>query len=103
MEVSESLICPKCQGNYFEMKREATFLYTYKLDTPLTDKWSKQDEPLPFLFDNREEIKSKEYLKCTTCGAKYPHSTDSEHTQAQLTILKKAVRANYVKDPEFLG
>ena len=103
MEINEPLICPKCKGNCFEMKREATFLYTYKLDTPLTDQWSKQDEPLPFLFDNREQIRSKEYLKCTSCGAKYPHHIDDDHAQAQLTILKKAVRSNYSKEPEFLG
>lgn len=103
MITKEHLICPKCQGIYFELKKEATYLYTYKLDTPLTSDWNNKDESLPFLFDNREKLNSSEYIECKDCGQQYSHDLNNNMIKGELTILKKAVRANYVDKPEFLG
>ncbi|WMM26442.1 hypothetical protein RBU61_07165 [Tissierella sp. MB52-C2] len=102
MDINESLICPKCKGVYFEIKREATYLYTYKLETPLTKNWSDEDETLPFLFDNRELLSSNEYIECRNCGAIYPYDLYSNN-KIHFTIVQKAIRSDIIKEPEFLG
>ena len=103
MEIKESLICSKCNGTHFTVKREATYLYSYNLDTPESSHWSKDTEALPFLFDNRELVQSHEYLQCEQCGARFPCSLDDRNSTIDLTILRKAVRADHVTNPEFLG
>ncbi|MBC2581380.1 hypothetical protein [Clostridium sp. DJ247] len=85
------------------MKREATYLYTYKISTPNTESRSIENEPLPFLFDNREQTDSKEYLECDECGHKYPCVFDRERQKIDMTILRKAIRADHQHYPEFLG
>ncbi len=103
MKINQSLNCPKCGSSHFAVKREAAYLYTYKLDTPDTEHWSWQEEMLPFLFDNREQTHDEEYLQCEECGAKYPCQLDLERSHIQLTILQKAIRSDYTEEPGFLG
>lgn len=103
MNINESLKCPKCKGNKFEIKREATYLYTYKLDTPATQEHSKSESALPFLFDNREKIDSKEYLECAECKTRFPCDLDELSGKIHFTILRKAIRADHVTSPGFLG
>ena len=83
------------------MKHEATFLYTYKVETENGDE--EQSENLPFLFENREQTCFKEYIECRHCGMKYPCSFDKDNQTINLTIMKKAIRADNVDIPEFLG
>jgi len=103
LKIKEALICPKCNGINFEIKHEATYLYTYKID--LTSKTEDEEcsENLPFLFDNRQQTCFKEYIECSKCGVKYPCIIDKENQSIDLTIMKKAIRADNVKTPEFLG
>lgn len=103
MDISKSLMCPKCKGVHFEIKRKATYLYTYKLDTPLTEEWSKESEALPFLFDNRELLGSEEYIECKECGAQFPCDLYSQGNKIHFTILQKAVTSDLVKEPNFFG
>jgi uncharacterized protein YbaR (Trm112 family) len=103
MNIDKYLVCPKCNGVHFQVKREATFLYSYKLDTPLTNEWSSETETLPFLFDNREQLKSKEYIRCEDCGAKYPCDLNNNNTKIEFTILQKAIQSDYIQNPEFFG
>jgi len=103
MDLNKHLVCPECKGVYFEMKREATFLYSYKINTPLTGEWSKKDDKLPFLFDSRELIDSREYLECKSCGTKYAHSIEKGSPKIHLTILQKAARVDYQEHPQYLG
>lgn len=103
MNINESLICPKCNGKNFEIKHEATFLYTYKIDTLNESIDEEGSENLPFLFDNREQTCFKEYIECSKCGNKYPCNVDKENQTIDLTIMKKAIRADNVKTPEFFG
>lgn len=103
MEIDKYLMCPECKGMHFEMRREATFLYTYKLDTPLTKSYSEEEEKLPFLFDYRELLNSKEYLECMSCGAKYSHDLEKGNPKIHLTILQKAIRADLQGNPQYLG
>lgn len=102
MKIEEPLVCPRCSGKHFSVKREATYLYTYKLETP--DVENRTDaEALPFLFDNREQTGSREYLQCEQCGAQYPCDIDREGRRIRFTILQKAIRADHQSEPEFLG
>lgn len=103
MNINEELVCPKCKGENFEIKHEATYVYTYKIDTVYENKHDEQPENLPFLFDNREQTNFKQYLECKQCGTKYPCSFDKDNETIDLTIMKKAIRSDYIKDPEFLG
>ncbi|MBW9159551.1 MULTISPECIES: hypothetical protein [Clostridium] len=103
MKINESLKCPKCNSKNFEIKHEATFLYTYKIDTVNETISEEGSENLPFLFDNREQTCFKEYIECSTCGSKYPCSFDKDNQTIDLTIMKKAIRADNVKNPEFFG
>lgn len=103
LNLTESLVCPKCNGTHFRIKREATYLYTYKLDTPSDEHRNAADESLPFLFDNREKIDGKEYLECESCKAQYPCDLDELHSKVHFTILQKAIRSDYVKSPDFYG
>ncbi|MCB2295498.1 hypothetical protein LGK95_18610 [Clostridium algoriphilum] len=101
MKINESLVCPKCNSKNFEMKHEATYLYTYKIDTVNVD--NEELENLPFLFDNREQTCFKEFIECNQCGTKYPCSFNIENQTVDLTIMKKAIRSDKVQTPEFLG
>ncbi|NLJ40575.1 MAG: hypothetical protein GX352_03040 [Clostridiales bacterium] len=103
MDINQPLLCPNCNGTYFEIKREATYLYSYKLDTPLTEGWSTEKEMLPFLFDNREQIDSKEYIQCVECKTKYPCNLEGGDPNIHLTIVQKALRSSFQEFPEFLG
>jgi hypothetical protein len=103
LNIDKSIICPECQGKHFSIKREATYLYSYKLNTPETEQWSKEKEALPFLFDYREKTNDREYLECEDCHAKFPCSLDLAHTPIDFTILQKAVRSEFAEKPDFLG
>jgi hypothetical protein len=96
LKLKESLVCTKCRGTHFTIKREATYLYSYNLE-------NKNSEALPFLFDNRELVQSHEYLQCEQCGAKFPCSLDERNSTLNFTIEQKAIRADHVTNPEFLG
>ena len=103
MNISKSLVCPKCAGKSFEVKREATYVYTYKVNTPEVENLSDNKEGLPFLFDNREKTDSNEYLVCLDCGARYSCSLEENDEKVNLTILQKAIRADTQDSPRFLG
>ena len=103
MKTNESLICPKCNGINFEIKHEATYLYTYKIDSVSGNINDEESENLPFLFENRQQTCFKEYIECNKCGNKYPCSIDKKGQTIDLTIMKKAIRADNVETPEFLG
>jgi uncharacterized protein YbaR (Trm112 family) len=103
LKINELLVCPKCNGKNFEVKNEATYLYTYKIDTASSIIDSEGIENLPFLFDNREQTCFKEYIECDFCGTKYPCSFDKDSQTIDLTIMKKAIRADNIDTPEYFG
>lgn len=103
MELDKSIECPKCHGSYFQLKREATYLYTYELNSPESQKWVNDTEVLPYLFDNREQVDEKKYLTCMTCGSSYPCSLDKENGEISFTILRKALRSDFQEKPEYFG
>ncbi|MDP4146353.1 MAG: hypothetical protein Q8936_18040 [Bacillota bacterium] len=105
MKIDNSLTCPKCSSKCFQMKREATYQYTYELNCPDQEEksWLDKKESLPYLFDNREQLSEKEYLLCKECGSCYPCYVDKDNNQLKMTILQKAYRTNFHEKPEFFG
>jgi DNA-directed RNA polymerase subunit M/transcription elongation factor TFIIS len=106
LKINESLKCPRCDSENFEMKHEATYLYTYKIDTANSNNNNNnndESENLPFLFENREQTSFKEYIECHNCGNRYPCSFHKDSQTIDLTIMKKAIRADNVDKTEVLG
>lgn len=97
MTIKNHLACPKCQGRSFQMKKEATYLYTYELDTPLTNEPSVHYDSLPFLFDKRDMLGSSEYIQCKYCGQQYFYDFTNNTIKGELTTLKKAVMSKIAK------
>lgn len=103
MRIDKELICKKCNSKNFEIKREVTYVYTYKVAPITQSQKSDEDENLPFLFDNREKANSSEFLLCLNCGEKYPYSFNETDESVDLTISQKAIRADNVTNPQYLG
>jgi len=103
MDLKKSLTCPKCGGKDFIIKREVTYLYTYKINSDNIQETNDRIESVPFSFDNREKENSNEYMECERCEAKYPMSLSDYSKQIDLTIIQKAIRSDYTENPEFLG
>ena len=64
----EILICPVCKNNNFLIKYEATYVYSYIIDSDAPG-LRNTDEFLSFMFDNREQKDTKQYLECNNCGS----------------------------------
>lgn len=103
MDLTEDLICPKCNNNSFTIKREATYVYSYKFSSEDVIETNDKTKALPFLFNNREKTSSKEFIECDYCAAKYQVSLNKCNKDINLTILQKAIRSDIVENPEFLG
>jgi uncharacterized protein YbaR (Trm112 family) len=104
IDITTHLTCPKCNNNSFEIKREATYVYTYHINTIKSTSLSINSEALPYLFNNREQKNIKDYLLCKSCGAQYPCSiNNNDKNEINLTILQKALRSNHQENPEYLG
>lgn len=103
MDLEKSLTCPKCNGKSFVVKREVTYLYTYKINSDNIQEINDRTHSVPFLFDNREKENSNEYMECEKCGARYPVSLNEHTDRADMTILQKAIPSEKTDNPEFLG
>lgn len=103
ININNPLTCPNCNDNFFQIKREATYIYTYEVNSPKAESMTKNLEEVPYLFENREQLNEKEYLLCKNCGTKFPCSLNKEKNNISLTILQKAIRSEHQENPEYLG
>jgi uncharacterized protein YbaR (Trm112 family) len=97
------LICPKCNNNTFVLKREASYIYEYKIDSNTPDIQSGKTTAVPYLFYHRDQTHTEEYLECETCKTHYPCSLGHNEKDIDLVILQKAIRSDHTVNPEFLG
>ncbi|NLK22343.1 MAG: hypothetical protein GX308_09795 [Epulopiscium sp.] len=99
------LTCLKCKSNQFVINREATYVYSYKLDNNDENLESTEAElnEYPYLFYNREILDSKDYIQCQSCGAHYPFTFGKDPKESKMTILQRAIRSDNIDNPEFLG
>lgn len=102
LNLSTRIVCPACNGSSFTAKYEATYLYSYSIDSNAPG-LKNDEEFLPFLFDNRKLLESRQYIECNVCGSRYLCSFNEGNRGVDLIILQKAIRSYYVSNPEFLG
>ena len=102
MQNKEEIICPICKSKEFEAKFEASYVYSYTIDSNTLESGNKE-EFLPFLFDNRKQIDSKVYFECTNCHSRFPCSDNVVPKGVSFTILQKAIPSDSAKNPQFLG
>ncbi|MBR0600611.1 hypothetical protein [Sinanaerobacter chloroacetimidivorans] len=73
MNESKILVCPYCHNNYFHVKYESSFVYSYVIDSDAPG-LKNTDEFLSFQYDNREHKDARQYLECQSCWAQFPCS-----------------------------
>lgn len=76
MDDIESLVCPVCQGKNFQIKYEASYVYSYNIDLDAPG-LKNTTEFLPYLYDSRTQTDAKQYLQCNVCQAQYPSHSGS--------------------------
>ncbi|MDR5658958.1 hypothetical protein RH915_05605 [Serpentinicella sp. ANB-PHB4] len=106
MKLNSKIHCPQCEGKNFVAKYESTYVYSYKIQNPDSKEVNpviKNEEALPFLFDNREQKNASQYIECDDCGEKYPCEFTMDAKQIDFTILQKAIRSDHVDQPYFFG
>lgn len=67
---SKNYSCPVCKSKDLYFKHEASYVYSYALDSDApgiknTDIFS------PYLYDRRDQIKSREYIECDCCKSRF--------------------------------
>ncbi len=64
--------CPICQGNDLVLRYEASYVYSYKIDSDQPGR-KNSDEFLSFQYDKRENTSNREYVECNHCGTQFPY------------------------------
>lgn len=93
-----SLICPVCNNSNFLIKYEATYVYSYIIDSDAPGLRNK-NEFLPFMFDNREQKDTKQFVECTTCGSQFRCYFNQWDNKIGLKALKEAISQHQPHNP----
>lgn len=70
MVESNKLTCPNCHSNDLVVRLEASYVYSYVLDSDAPG-LKNTDEFLSFLYDERDQKETKQYVECISCGRKF--------------------------------
>lgn len=65
--------CPICSSNDLTLKHEASYIYSYKIDSDKPG-LKNSDIFLSYEYDKRENTESREYIICNQCGTQYPYN-----------------------------
>ncbi len=90
----ESLVCPVCQGKNFQIKYEASYVYSYNIDSDAPG-LKNTTEFLPYLYDGRTQTDAKQYLQCSVCQAQYPCYFTDWDGKISLKCLQDAINSNF--------
>lgn len=88
------VICPVCKSDRFMLKYQATYEYSYQIDANAPGK-NNTTELLPYMYDNREQKDSKQYIECTNCQTSYPCEFDKWTTGITAEMLQETVDSAY--------
>ena len=91
------LVCPACGGNHFNLKYEATYVYSYAIDGDAPGLHNSV-EFLPFQYDRREQTGVRQFLECDSCGADYPCFFNDWDGKIGVQALQDAINAGYSPD-----
>lgn len=86
------LTCKTCHGHHFTLKYEATYVYSYAIDSDAPG-LNNTDELLPFLYDNRDQKVARQYLQCDDCNQEYPCYFNDWDRETGLQSLQKLIDA----------
>ena len=100
MSDTNLLVCPICKSNTFLIKYEATYVYSYFIDSDAPG-LRNTEEFLPFMFDNREQKETKQFLECNTCGSKYKCYFDYWDKKIAIKDLQAAIASSNISNSEF--
>lgn len=87
------LVCPVCNSSSFLLKYEATYVYSYVIDSDAPGLNNSQ-EFFSFLYDDREQKETKQFLECDSCGATYPCYFNQWDNQIGIKALQDAICSN---------
>lgn len=71
MNPIDHAVCPVCNDDNLILKYEATYEYSYIIDSNAPGLNNTQ-ELLPYMYDTREQKDAKQYIHCGTCGTNFP-------------------------------
>lgn len=95
MSDTNSLVCPVCNSTNFLIKYEATYVYSYIIDSDAPG-LRNSTEFLPFLFDNREQKDTKQFLECDKCGTRFVCYFDQMDKKVDIKELQSAISSKNI-------
>ena len=95
MDDVEFLVCPVCNSNNFQIKYEATYVYSYNIDSDAPG-LKNTAEFLPYLYDSRVQTDAKQYLECQASQAKFPCYFNDWDGKVSLKCLQDVINSNFV-------
>lgn len=90
---SERLVCPVCEGGKFLLKYQATYVYTYVIDSDAPG-LNNAERFFSFLYDNREQKETRQYLECDACGSQYQCYFDQWDERVGIKDIQAAIYSN---------
>jgi hypothetical protein len=100
MSDTKLLICPICKSNSFSLKYEATYVYSYIIDSDAPG-LNNTEEFLPFMYDNREQKETKQFLECNTCGSIYKCYFNQWDKKIGIKDLQAAISSSSISQVSF--
>lgn len=91
---TKQLVCPVCNANKFIIRYQATYVYSYLIDSDAPGSHNTE-EFLPFMYDNREQQDTKQFLECRECGTKYDCYFNQWDKGKSLSDLQKAIDSSF--------
>lgn len=92
---ADGLLCPVCNTNHLILKYEATYEYSYIIDSNAPG-LNNTNELLPYMYDSREQKDAKQYLECQTCKTQYPCYFDKWTAGINSKQLQHAISCAYI-------
>jgi uncharacterized protein YbaR (Trm112 family) len=93
------IVCPVCNGDQLILKYEATYEYSYIIDSNAPG-LNNIEELLPHMYDNREQKDTKQYIECSTCKTNYPCYFDKWTEKINSKTIQKAIDSAYFTKEE---
>ncbi|NLL72606.1 MAG: hypothetical protein GX237_03670 [Clostridiales bacterium] len=69
---NKKYICPVCKANKLLLKHEASYVYSYVLDSDAPG-FKNKEIFSPYLYDRRDQTESFEYIECSKCKSKFDY------------------------------
>lgn len=95
MHHNNHVVCPVCKAENLELRYQATYEYSYKIDTNAPGVHNTK-ELLPYMYDSREQMGAKQYIECKSCGTSYPVYFDKWTEGITSHMIQEAINSSYI-------